>query len=453
MGIEYLRLHPGRRGRGPLLLLVALLLAACYYSIPSSRPTSHRAVYEFTIPVEEPKAEHVTLEQQQQLIDQNHADAANEYAKAEEEAARQLANKEREKVRDIKHEAFETLRNQTTKEANTTSDAPSRTLAVVFGRQKAEPESGSWIKKVDNVTRIAEYIVDDPTAPLHLEENKGREAAVYVKYIMEHYDNLTDVTVFVHPDNKAWHNNVLLRQDLLPTLNRLNRNHVFEQGYFNTRCDLWPGCPNWILFNANATVREEHRDRALDTYSENMWRELFYAEPFPEYLSEPCCSQFAVSKEAIRAIPLDNFGRIYRWLLHNEFDMYAGRQMEYLWQYLFLGEGERCPSMRECYCKGYDLCFEDDSELERYNQARRDDDESWSGPNGVRWDLKSSAQNTMKELEASLPGTLGIDSKYANVSKSKANPKPAAVERPDDSPAEPKKPPPGDDKVASHFGK
>ena len=35
--------------------------------------------------------------------------------------------------------------------------------------------------------------------------NKGNEASVYLKYIIDNYDNLPDFTFFIHDEEYAWH--------------------------------------------------------------------------------------------------------------------------------------------------------------------------------------------------------------------------------------------------------
>lgn len=48
--------------------------------------------------------------------------------------------------------------------------------------------------------RHAIYAVDQPDSEryLHTPKNKGKESMAYLTYLIDHYDNLTDVQVFVH---------------------------------------------------------------------------------------------------------------------------------------------------------------------------------------------------------------------------------------------------------------
>ena len=42
------------------------------------------------------------------------------------------------------------------------------------------------------------YVVNDKTAPLHPPKNKGHEVMVYLSYIIDFYDELPDVSIFMH---------------------------------------------------------------------------------------------------------------------------------------------------------------------------------------------------------------------------------------------------------------
>ena len=247
-------------------------------------------------------------------------------------------------------------------------DPSDYTTTVVLGRLNQDRESTFWVdEKLKGITNKAVYVVDDTHAPLHLPENHGREAMVYLKYILENYDNLTDITFFWHSHGKAWHNNLLLREDSAATINMMRRPYIMEKGYVNSRCDTSPGCPKWIKFDPTPGDHTSHSLRLADMFTPERWAALFpEADEMPRYLSAPCCSQFAVTRDIIRRKPKYIYKRLHDWIASESFDMYSGRFMEYTWQYLFLGKEEVCPNTKDCYCKLYGLCFEDDGLLERW---------------------------------------------------------------------------------------
>lgn len=70
------------------------------------------------------------------------------------------------------------------------------TSTLVIARTKEEDMS--WLQKEIPDQSTAIYVVDDPSAPLHPPKNKGHEVMVYLTYIIDHYDELADVTMFMH---------------------------------------------------------------------------------------------------------------------------------------------------------------------------------------------------------------------------------------------------------------
>lgn len=56
----------------------------------------------------------------------------------------------------------------------------------------------SWIEKELGSLpslNIAVYTVDDPLSQHHVPKNKGNEAMVYLTYLIDNYDNLSEVTM------------------------------------------------------------------------------------------------------------------------------------------------------------------------------------------------------------------------------------------------------------------
>lgn len=137
------------------------------------------------------------------------------------------------------------------------------TTTLVLGRMANEAERVQWVfDKLHNIDSVQIYVVDDPnTEGPHLERNHGREAAVYLTYILKDYDNLNDITLFWHNDEQVWHNNMLLGWDSVQTINRMDRANILRQGYVPSRCDHWPGCPLWIRFDPSKAenILDPHR--------------------------------------------------------------------------------------------------------------------------------------------------------------------------------------------------
>lgn len=211
-----------------------------------------------------------------------------------------------------------------------------------------------WIKQ--ELPEIAEavYVVNDSSAFMHPPKNKGHEVMVYLTYIIENYASLPNVSIFMHAHRWAHHNDGLLDNDAVEMISRLSDNHVIRRGYVNLRCEWDPGCPEWLHPTHSQASLEKQEEEVLS----RCWRELFPSDPVPPFLSQPCCAQFALSKERILSIPMSRYIFYRDWILTTPLSDYiSGRIWEYVWQYMFSGEYANCPLEHVCYCDGFGICF------------------------------------------------------------------------------------------------
>jgi hypothetical protein len=231
---------------------------------------------------------------------------------------------------------------------------------------KLRKEYTSWIEHEDlngAIPRI--YVTDDPAAPLHVPKNKGNEAMAYLTHMIDNYHDLADVTIFMHAHQKSWHQNGLLSHDAAETVRRLSSHRVVREGYMNLRCEWAPGCPAWMHPGTTKSGKPEEPVMGL------VWAELFPAVPVPSVLAQPCCSQFAVSRERIQTVARDKLIWYRDWLLDTELsDEISGRIFEYLWQYIFTGNAVFCPNMHICACDGFGVCFRDSKDFDYWFELR-----------------------------------------------------------------------------------
>lgn len=192
---------------------------------------------------------------------------------------------------------------------------------------------------------------------------------IYLTYIIENYERLPDISIFIHSDRWAWHNNELMENDLAGMIRYLNPAKVIRDGYMNLRCHWDPGCPNWLYLVDEALQDniQKQEERAIAEH----WHELFPMDQMPDILSQPCCAQFALSRERMLAIPKQRYMFLKSWILRTPLDDYrSGRVFEYLWQFIFTGNAEVCPAMNACYCDGYGLCFGGAKEFDAWFELR-----------------------------------------------------------------------------------
>lgn len=228
---------------------------------------------------------------------------------------------------------------------------------------QAGEEDTEWIAEELPDWQSAVYVVDNPSAPLHPPKNKGHEVMVYLSYIIDHYDKLADVVAFMHSHQFAWHNDDLFSGDAAVLLRRLNLARVVREGYMNLRCGWGPGCPDWM----HPGALEENSEKQEETMLARSWGEIFPDDPIPDVLAQPCCAQFAVSKERILAIPKARFVFYRDWVLRTELSDYiSGRVWEHLWHVVFTGQNVMCPKEHVCYCDGYGICFGGDAEYQEF---------------------------------------------------------------------------------------
>ncbi|KAL1637248.1 hypothetical protein SLS58_009435 [Diplodia intermedia] len=259
--------------------------------------------------------------------------------------------------------------------------------ALVIAR--TSKEDISWIDGVfgdDQLLQKAIYTVDNPVEPYVLPANKGHEVMAYLTFIVDFYDNLPDISIFMHSHLVAWHNNELLEMSSAEILKHLNFRKVIREGkyikcrlnhgvqltknegYVNLRCHRWPSCPNHLFPIAKNNSEWGVPEEAVFA---DAWMELLPFETVPEVVSQPCCGQFAVSRERIHMLPKAQYEHFRRWLMYTTLeDRLSGRVWEYLYQYIWLGVHQLCPKEHACYCDLYGVCFGGETEYEDYNAKK-----------------------------------------------------------------------------------
>ena len=204
------------------------------------------------------------------------------------------------------------------------------------------------------------YHADDPEWTLHVPQNKGREAMVYLTFLIDHYPDLPDIMVFLHPHKQgwpqAWHTDAQ-GYDNAESVRSLHLDYVRQHGYANMRCIWNPGCPVELqpFMRRHGDSLSEQTERAYGA----AWMQLFQTDnsTIPEHVATPCCSQFAVSKEQVHKRPLTDYKRMRQWLLDTELsDDISGRVMEYTWHVILGKEAAWCPPFHECWCQQFGRC-------------------------------------------------------------------------------------------------
>ncbi|PPJ58802.1 hypothetical protein CBER1_08235 [Cercospora berteroae] len=215
--------------------------------------------------------------------------------------------------------------------------------------------------------KILRYIADSAAAEYRPAAfNKGREALMYFTYLHDFYDDLPDVSIFVHADETPWHVEGTLLRNTSFALSRLDLQQVIKRQYFNLRVTWRASCPAWI----NTSNDFSNFKKPEEPYMKEAWRANFGEDDeVPEILAGPCCSQFAVSREAIRSRPKEQYARSVKWLTETKFsDHIAGRVWEHMWPYLFKKEAKDCAPEISSLCELYGICFKNVKEINEYKE-------------------------------------------------------------------------------------
>lgn len=223
------------------------------------------------------------------------------------------------------------------------------------------------IPNLQVIRYISNYLPDKPLPEFHPPlPKKGREATVYHTYLQDFYPRLPDVSIFIHAEEQPWHIEGVLQQSMLFALSHLDYGRIAERGgYTNLRVAWADNCPSGI----DTTLPPEVATRKEVPFMRQAFESNFPDEAFPSMFAGPCCSQFAVTREAIRRNHRSQYARSQTWLMTNHIgNQKAGRTWEHMWPWLFLHNApapfnaqatKDCPAEWNTYCAMYGICFGD----------------------------------------------------------------------------------------------
>ncbi|KIW34143.1 uncharacterized protein PV07_00939 [Cladophialophora immunda] len=238
----------------------------------------------------------------------------------------------------------------------------------------------SWIERdfsffLPRSRRIV-YVADDTSAPFHPPLNHGNEAMSYLTFLIDHYEALPPVAVFLHCHRTTYHNNVRFDNQTAPQVQRMNYSHVHKHGYVNLLCDEngWPSSSCDVAHGASfplSRFRESEADfrrlvpsrvkRSFIAQMNYILNNVLPDQKLPAVIGAPRGAQFALAREAARRVPLETLHWLRQWVIDSAGHLdghFVGQVLENLWHVIFLGaaNGVLCPSEDICYCDLYGLC-------------------------------------------------------------------------------------------------
>lgn len=233
----------------------------------------------------------------------------------------------------------------------------------------------SWLDKYrsQNIEINAYNIYNisaNATRVIGIPMNKGREAMVYLTYIIDNYENLSDGNLFVHGHLESWHQ----KSKLNGLIEHLKWDH---DSYANLRCSLRENkhdspkllkkCIKFVPNHIPNVSCQNLTSLSYSCYFDQIWENVMRKHGFgelPSIVITQCCAQFFVSKRTI----LRNNKKLYidlrQEIMNENTDSYnIGMSFEFMWHIIFTNSSIFCPPYEECYCQMYNLC--NDYEIKR----------------------------------------------------------------------------------------
>jgi len=174
-----------------------------------------------------------------------------------------------------------------------------------------------WVYKLKNINKYYIYDKEILSSEFNIPVNKGNEASVYLKYIVDNYENLSDFTFFIHDDEYAWHHrgSIINLFDEAVSSNKL---------YYNIN----EGC---IL---GSIVSNRWYNDILVWYNTYIEKYIpINTLPNPDWTQDYRGSaQFLVHKSLITNLPLEFYQNLYNWIITTDMpNEKSGRFLEWTW--------------------------------------------------------------------------------------------------------------------------
>lgn len=174
-----------------------------------------------------------------------------------------------------------------------------------------------FVYRFNGAKSVYVYDKENSENPYNIPVNKGNEASVFLKYIIDFYDNLEEYTFFIHDEEYAWHHSGSI-------INQFEEAKNSGKLYYNIndRCILGNICTN------------PHYNDILNWYNT-------YIEKYIPIKSLPNenwteghrgSAQFLVHKSLIQKLPKEFYEGLYNWIITTDLcNAISGRFLEWTW--------------------------------------------------------------------------------------------------------------------------
>ena len=195
---------------------------------------------------------------------------------------------------------------------------------IVVSRYNKNVDFAYKINDNKNINVLV-YDKENPDNPLNIPVNKGNEASVYLKYIIDFYDHLSDFTFFIHDEEYAWHHTGSIADKYQEAFMSNKKYYNINDKSHNTMRDVIDNiCPEYGW-----------TDYFLEWYNKFIGLYVPLYQLDLDYLYKSS-AQFLVHKDLIRNFPKEFYENLYNWLIETELEnSINGRFFEYTWHILW----------------------------------------------------------------------------------------------------------------------
>jgi hypothetical protein len=190
---------------------------------------------------------------------------------------------------------------------------------IVCSRYKRDV---SFVYRINDGKDIHPMIYDkeNPANPYNVPVNKGNEASVYLKYVVDNYDTLSEFTFFIHDEEYAWHHTGSI-------VDKYKEAVASGEKYYNIN-DL-------CLWGTNAIT--PHMYRLFKHWYNKYVNDYIPFDSIPTINGNFTngyrgSAQFLVHRDNIRCLPKAFYERLYEWIITTDLPTFwSSRFLEWSW--------------------------------------------------------------------------------------------------------------------------
>lgn len=178
------------------------------------------------------------------------------------------------------------------------------------------------------------YDKENPANPYNVPLNKGSEASVYLKFIIDHYEKLPEYTFFIHDSEYSWHHDGSI-------VDRYNEAIASNKQYVNVN--------NHSCMMRKDSISKCQYEKLLEWYCEYIEKYIpidFIPNNQDGFVDGHIgCAQFLVHRDLILNFPKSMYQEIYDWIIEENVvlpkececnqNAISGNFLEWTWHIFF----------------------------------------------------------------------------------------------------------------------